>query len=310
MRVLICCDIEGASSVNDYRQIAPFWGNKGYEDCIRAITSDVNSAIRGLKRAGAISIDIFDGHGDGGNLRQDMIEGDAVIISKDVPSLAKCKYDAVLLIGQHACAGTADGFLSHTGGTDYTLNVNGKYIGEVANGAWLFGSYNTPAIMVTGDDAAIREAKALLPGIEGVIVKKSLNRMETMCLPIEETSKDIEEKAFNSLKRLNNLKPFIIEPPIKLEIEFINPGMAQMMQFYVPKCNYKEDNVVSYIADEYEDIFKATMMANLIASTFFTQSIMGEAYQINGVAEFLQNKLIERLENWAIKKSPFPIVKY
>jgi D-aminopeptidase len=75
---LICCDIEGASSVDNYRQIAPFWRIDGYEDCIRAITIDVNSAVRGLKRAGAVSIDIFDGHGDGENLRQDMIEGDAV----------------------------------------------------------------------------------------------------------------------------------------------------------------------------------------------------------------------------------------
>lgn len=108
-KVLIFSDIEGASCVNDYRQIAPFWGS-GYEDCIRAITSDVNSAIRGIKRAGDASIEIFDGHGDGGNLRQEMIASGAVIVKKDVASLAMSDYDAVFFIGQHACAGTGDGF--------------------------------------------------------------------------------------------------------------------------------------------------------------------------------------------------------
>lgn len=40
MKVLICCDKEGASGVDNYRQIAPFWGNDGYEACIRAVTND------------------------------------------------------------------------------------------------------------------------------------------------------------------------------------------------------------------------------------------------------------------------------
>lgn len=309
MRILICSDVEGASNVNNYRQIAPFWG-QGYEECIKALTDDINAMIRGIKRAGATSIDIFDGHGDGGNLRQEMMEGNAEIIKKDAIGLAESHYDAVLLVGQHACAGTVDGFLSHTGGMDYTLNINGKFIGEIANWAWLFGSYNTPVIMVTGDDAAVREAKSLLPGIEGVIVKESKTRLETECLPTAETSKEIEEKAFSSLKNLNSFKPYTIEKPIKLEITFKHPEMAHMMQLYIPNCNLKESNTISFLSEEYREIYKAALSANMIASMFFTQSIIMEAYQIKGVADFLQNTYIEKIERWAIQNPPFPIVKY
>lgn len=309
MRILICSDVEGASSVNSYRQIAPFWG-QGYEECIKALTNDINAMIRGLKRAGATSIHIFDGHGDGGNLRQEMMEGNAAIIKKDAIALAESHYDAVLLVGQHACAGTIDGFLSHTGGMDYTLNINDKFIGEIANWAWLFGSYNTPVIMVTGDDAAVREAKSLLPGIEGVIVKESKSRLETECFPIAETSKEIEEKAFSSLQNLSNFKPYTIERPIKLKITFTYPEIAQMMQLYIPNCNLKENNTVSFRSNEYREIYKATLSANIIASMFFTQSIMNEAYQIKGVADFLQKTYIKKIESWAIQNPPFPIVKY
>ncbi len=309
MRILICSDIEGASSVNNYQQIAPFWG-QGYEECIRAITNDINSVIRGLRKSGAAIIDIFDGHGDGGNLRQEMIEGDATIIKKDAIGLAEGNYDAVLLVGQHACAGTVDGFLSHTGGTDYAISINGKPTGEVANWAWLFGSYNIPVIMVTGDDATIREAKSLLPGIEGVIVKKSKTRLETECLSVTEVSKEIEEIAFSSLQRIKDFEPYKVETPIKLEVKFTHSGMAQMMQFYIPNCTLIGNDTISFKANVYRDIYKATLSANLIASTFFTQSIIAEAYQINGVAEFLQNTFIRKIENWAIQKSPLPVVKY
>lgn len=193
---------------------------------------------------------------------------------------------------------------------DYTLNINGRYIGEAENCAWLFGSYGTPAVMITGDDAAIREAKALLPGIEGVIVKKSRSRLETECLPIAQTGREIEETAFRSMQKLDGFKPFTAGTPMKLEIEFSQPGMAQMMQSYVPKCNYKSNNAVLYISDEYADIFKATMMANLIASMFFTQSIVAEAGQIDGVAGFLSNKFVNKIETWATQAPPFPPVKY
>jgi hypothetical protein len=37
---------------------------------------------------------------------------------------------------------------------------------------------------------------------------------------------------------------------------------------------------------------------------------MGEAYQINGAAEFLLKKSIEKLENRAINEPPFPVVKF
>ena len=196
MKVLIMSDIEGASSVNDWRQISPLFGD-GFNDCINAVSSDINAVIRGIRRSNAeVEIEIIDGHGDGGNLRQELIESNGVIIKKDILSLVNGGYSVVFTVGQHACAGTRNGFLSHTGGVDYGICINGKHAGEVANFAWLFGAYDIPVVLVTGDDAVVREASALLPGVKTVTVKNSSSRVDTECLPISETSSMIENEAF------------------------------------------------------------------------------------------------------------------
>ena len=111
MNVLIISDIEGASGVNDYRQIAPFWGKEKYQLCINNITNDINSAINGLRRDGVQNIDIFDGHGNGGNLKQDKFNEKIKFVNCDIQSLTNTQYDAVFLIGQHACGGNTGWFL-------------------------------------------------------------------------------------------------------------------------------------------------------------------------------------------------------
>ena len=93
-----------------------------------------------------------------------------------VKSREVAKYDAVLLLGQHAAEGTVDGFMSHTNTGDTALRVNGKDAGEAPQLAWIFGHFNVPVVLVVGDEAVVREVNALLPDIGTVSVKRALTR--------------------------------------------------------------------------------------------------------------------------------------
>jgi D-amino peptidase len=57
--IIIVDDMEGISGINDWHQI--FAGCKEYEEFGRVqVTEDVNAAIRGLRKAGALEIRVVD----------------------------------------------------------------------------------------------------------------------------------------------------------------------------------------------------------------------------------------------------------
>lgn len=318
MNVLIMSDIEGASGVDDYRQIAPFWGKEKYELCINNITKDINSVINGLDKAGVENINIFDGHGNGGNLKQDKFDKKIKFVSGDIPSLTNNQYDAVFLVGQHACGGTRNGFLSHSYGMDYILKINGKYVGEISTIAWLFGNNDIPVLFVTGDDSAVREAKALLPGIESTVVKYSKSRLETKCRPVEETSKEIEEKAYNLIKDIDKYSPYRLENNIILDIEFTNTDMAKTMG-NIPNFELVDSKIVQFKSENYIDIYKAIYFANYIAGTSIVPSMLGEVFNKKGPLGFIQKinigllykkTMANKVKDWATQELPFPIIEY
>ena len=75
-------------------------------------------------------------------------------------------FDAALLVGYHARAGTTAAVLDHT----YTYKVFRVRVddmieaGEFALNAAVAGCFGVPVVFVSGDEAAVAEARELLPG--------------------------------------------------------------------------------------------------------------------------------------------------
>ena len=94
-----------------------------------------------------------------------------------------CRYEAVVMIGQHAMAGTLTGNQNHTQSEphqnsraiDY-YKLNGRPIGETAQIALYFGALGLPLIFLSGDADACREAEELVPGIGTAAVKEGVGR--------------------------------------------------------------------------------------------------------------------------------------
>lgn len=86
--------------------------------------------------------------------------------------------------GHHAMAGTLSGFLDHT----RSGRVGSRYASTTrrsVRSGWRLptpGHFGVPLIMVTGDEAACREAEGVSPGLVTVPVKCGIGRNTACCV--------------------------------------------------------------------------------------------------------------------------------
>jgi D-amino peptidase len=228
MRVLIMSDMEGVSGIVNWSQVTG--GDPLYEECRRLYTLEVNAAARGAKGAGATEVVAVDCHGAGKGWN----------FNSYIPELMECDWvahhawsrytelleqgcDAALMIGMHAKANTPDGVLCHTISTTTWRNLyfNDDCVGEFGINAALCGHYNVPVAMMSGDEATVRECKALVGNdLVGVGVKKGLTRYSARNKPPAVARQMIEDGARDGLlNRKRWPKPYVPGKPTTITIE-------------------------------------------------------------------------------------------
>jgi len=224
LKIFVMTDLEGATGVcGTWQDINP--GGREHERARRFLTRDVNAAIEGAYEAGAKEVVVLDGHGAAFSIipeeldeRAKLIRGRRILEMEGLDS----SFDAVFAIGAHAMAGTPDAILPHTLSSATIMNVwiNGIKVGEIGLWAAIAGTYDVPLVLVTGDEAAVREAKKLLGDIECVAVKKATSPYAAICLHPNVTYRMIKEAAIRALRRLDEIKPFKVKKPVELKVEF------------------------------------------------------------------------------------------
>jgi D-amino peptidase len=318
MKVLISSDMEGVSGIDEYRQVL-YFHPEFYENARVLLTEDINAVVRGLQSVGATEIDVIDGHGGGvppyNNILKDRIApGVRVMAGFDVGvvgmlrtarSLPLDPYDAQVLVGYHAMAGTIDGFMSHTASTVTAVRINGRFVGETEMSAYGAGLKDVPTILVTGDAAVVREAKHFLPGIEGAIVKTASSRNNVKCLPLDESHSVLEKAAADSLESLKKFEPSRLRSPIHLDVVLSSPELASMAAT-VPRSRLVDDRTISYVAQEYGEAIDAFATIFLLATTssqfILAKQVLGKSEEAKKNAEQLFKELYHR---WMTEPPPF-----
>jgi D-amino peptidase len=229
MRVLIMSDMEGVSGIVVWEQVNG--GAPLYEEGRRLYTAEINAAVRGARAAGATEVVVVDCHGAGGgwtfnSLIPDQLDPDCEWVAHHTWSryteLLEQGCDAALLIGMHARAGTPDGVLCHTISTTNWRNLwfNDDLVGETGINAALCGHYGCPVLLVTGDEAVCREARALLgAGLTTVAVKRGLSRYSARQIPPVRARQMIEDGARQALQNLQAVKPYVPARPTTITVE-------------------------------------------------------------------------------------------
>ena len=223
MKIFILTDMEGVSGIVDWKNYAKEDGQYWRLGC-ELLTKEVNAAIEGGLEAGADEFVVWAGHGGGTSITIDKLHTSAKFLggSPSYKLMLDKSYDAMFLVGNHAMEGTPNANLNHTFSSVHVqgMKLNGKYIGEIGMTAAMAGWFNIPTILVTGDEAACAEAKAIIPDISAAPVKKGVSQFAAICLHPEKARELIREKAAEAVRRLGKIKPYKVKPPYSLEVEF------------------------------------------------------------------------------------------
>ena len=301
MRVIIVSDFEGISGVFCYEQA--YGVHPEYWESRHLMADDVNAAIRGLRRGGATELDVLDCHGD--TTRN--IEPEELVGAKLLPKgfdmawtwvhRIEPTYDALALVGYHAMAAATEAYMPHTLNPEWRVWFNGEEIGEAGMIAGIAGEHGLPTILATGDEALVREIKAIIPEIEAVAVKTAQNRAQADCLPFDEAHALIEEAAFQAVRQKKNIKPWTLPPPIDVKQEFVNSESADLASI-LPGSQRLDAKTVGYMAASFSEAVLAVRAMERLAMPVRSQGQAKEINSLVGAKEIQRKWLKHRMKAW------------
>lgn len=224
-KIYISVDMEGISALVNSPQLGA--GQFDYERGRRLMTAEVNAAIEGCLSGGAGEIVVSDSHGNAQNLIPEELNEKAWLIRSFPRPLLQMEgidssFDGVIFIGYHAREGTPDANLSHTiWGTKFNeIKLNGQPVSEAVFNAAVAGHFKVPVIMVTGDQHVVKEALEIFGQVEIVTTKESIGFLSAKSRHPRLVCAEIREKAEKAVRRISQVKPYVIKTPVGLEISF------------------------------------------------------------------------------------------
>jgi D-amino peptidase len=266
MKLYISADMEGTAAVCSWTQVDPS-NTTEYPYYRKLMSQEVRAAIDGAREAGAGEVLVNDSHASMRNVLWDELPDDVRMIYGNRKPFSMAEgidgsFGAAFFTGYHGAVGTQDAALDHTY-TSETLRetrVNGKACSEAMLNAAVLGLASVPVVLVTGDRACIEQAKAAMPWITGVVVKDSIGRYATNSLSPARARELIRAGAKEAIRRVAQAKPFVFEPPIALELDFVYTHNADYVEL-MPGFERIGPRSVRFVHDDYRVIFRAYVAA-------------------------------------------------
>ncbi len=239
MKIYVVCDLEGVAGVVDFKKQCMEEGSY-YRQAIRMATLELNALVDGALEGGAAEVWAWPGHGAfPGGIDVELLHPECKLVmhAGDAgPAGYDESYDAMFLHGLHGMAGS-EGVLAHSF-MPFIKNLwlNELRIGEIALNMALFGVHGVPTVFVSGDQAAVEEAGALVPGIESAAVKWGLEEKEKLgalsvrkavSLSPAKAQDVIREKARQAMTKLGSVEPFSLDPPYTMRVEYTDKKYAE-----------------------------------------------------------------------------------
>lgn len=233
-KIFMVTDMEGVAGITSFTDQS-YPDGRYYDAGKKLVTAEVNAAVDGLLAAGVEEVLVWDGHGAGAICFEELHPAAKLLHGRPSPPWSRLnevirRYDACVMVGQHAMAGVTTSNQNHTQNSrtiDY-YKLNGKLIGEIAQIALYYGALGLPLIFLSGELDACREATDLVPGITTVAVKEGLGRGSAISLSAQEARRLIREgiKLAVEKQRANPIPPLLWAGPYVLEKRFFHTDVA------------------------------------------------------------------------------------
>lgn len=259
LKVYISADMEGVVGVVTGDQLGPAGFEYGrYREFM---TREVLAAMAGAREAGAREFVISDSHGNGENLLIEMFPDDVTIVRSWPRPLAMMEgiddsFDAAIFIGYHAGTTNPDGVRAHTMSSARLADIrlNGRSALEAGINAAIAGHFGVPVVMISGDDAAVAEARAFIgQDLEGAVVKWNYSFHAARTLTPDAAYRLIRERAAAALRRLDDFTPFRLDTPVTLDVRFKNYRPSQILA-YLPIVERTDAHSIRFVGRDMVEV--------------------------------------------------------
>lgn len=236
MKIYISADMEGVVGVVTNEQLGP----QGFEYARfrEFMTNEVNAAIEGALAGGATQIVVSDSHGNGQNLLLEKLPTDILVVRAWPRPLMMMQgidetFAGAIFIGYHTATTNSAGVRAHTISSARLADVQlkGISVGEAGLNAAIAGHFNVPVIMISGDDAVVKETQALLGDVEGAVVKWASGFHSAKTIMPNASYQLIREKVTKAVRRIKDFKPYKLAAPIQLDVRFKNYRPSEVLSY-------------------------------------------------------------------------------
>jgi len=248
-------DLEGVSGA-----VYGAYGLPGSKEAKRSetlMTLELNALVEGARKAGVRKFFVCESH----PFNRAYLTGGINIVNK-IEQVQNC--DLLAFVGRHARSGLEKAVLSHTGSTRSVIDfrVNGKSFGELGIVAAYAGHFGVPAIFVSGDRAATKEAENLIPNIITVAVSEGRGNHSAICLAPKKTQKLIKAGIIHAIQNRRKVKPLVVKKPVTIEYELKYPAQADRFAL-VPGVTKKNDRTVVYTCKDFQEAYRTYLATSL-----------------------------------------------
>jgi D-amino peptidase len=230
MKLCIVTDMEGLAGVDHWDQCyATDDHAPEYLHGLAQLAADTNATIAGCFDAGATEVIVWDGHGrnrqqaftrvalDPRATLHRLVVGAPLVLDGLDPDTA-----GVLMVGQHAMAGTLNGFLDHTQCPKEICRylINGEEHGEMSQCALHAGAFGVPLLHVSGDEALCSEARRLFPWVATTATKRGTGWATCELYPPAEVRTNIRRDVATAIARRAQARPWTVPLPGEVAVEY------------------------------------------------------------------------------------------
>ena len=236
MKIYISADMEGVVGVVSGDQLSPTGFD--YQRTRELMTQEVTAAIEAAFEAGATEVVVSDSHGNAQNLLIEKLPKSILLVRGFPRPLTMMQgidetFDGVIFIGYHSSTTNPSGVRAHTFSSARLADVrlNNVSMSEGSFNAAIAGHFNVPVIMVSGDDAAVKEVSSIVGDIEGAIVKWNYGFHSAKTMMPEAAYVLIREKVKKALGRIKEFKPYKPKTPVQLDVRFKSYRPSEVLSY-------------------------------------------------------------------------------
>lgn len=254
MKLYISADMEGVVGVVTGEQLGP----QGFEYSRfrEFMTAEVNAAIEAAYEAGATEIVVSDSHGNGQNLLIEKLPKNILLVRAWPRPLMMMQgidesFAGAIFIGYHSGTTNPQGVRAHTMSSARLTDIRlkGSSMSEAGINAAIAGHFNVPVIMISGDDAAVKETTDLLGDVEGAVVKWSSGFHSAKTMMPEAAYQLIREKVKRAIGRIGDFKPYKLATPIQLDVTFKNYRPSEVLS-YLPIVERTDSHSIRFVGKD------------------------------------------------------------